>query len=444
MGVSTFMGLQTALRGVLAHQQSIDTTSHNVANANTDGYSRQEASLSASAPLLLPAGIGNGTASIGTGVSVDAFRRIRTLFLDLQYRAQAMQVGEQETRARQLDQIEMGLAEPTDTGIARELAKFWNGWADLTNSPDNLAARQALLDQAKNLAAAFKGVDTQLTTVQNQTLAEYASLTGAGGDVQVIANEIAQLNRAIKGLVSNGGEPNDLMDRRDLLLDKLSKLAQVSTTDLGNGSITVQLGDAALPLVNDETVNWSPPQVLTAPGGRLGALIDISRAGGVVDQYRADLNAVVKTLADNVNAFHNPGGTGTDFFTYGAAGTEAGTLTVNVGTAGVRTGLSAAQGANDIAIQIANLRGGIQDTLYTAFVTRVGGDLKNAQRGEANSGVLLSAIDDRRQSTSGVSMDEEMTNLVRFQRGYQASARVMSTMDQMLDTLINRTGTVGL
>jgi flagellar hook-associated protein 1 FlgK len=444
MGISTFMGLQTALRGVLAHQQSIDTTSHNVANANTEGYSRQQASLSASMPLTLPAGIGDGTAMVGTGVSVDAFTRIRTAFLDLQYRAQAMQVGEQETLARQLDQVEMGLAEPTDTGIARELAKFWNGWADLTNSPDNLAARQALIDQAKNLAAAFKGVDTQLTTVRNQTLAEYGSLTGTGGDVEVIATEIAQLNRAIKGLVQTGGAPNDLMDRRDLLLDKLSKLAQVSTTDLGNGSITVQLGDAALPLVNDETVNWSPPQVLTAPGGRLGALIEISRAGGIIDQYRADLNAVVKTLADNVNAFHNPGGTGTDFFSYGAAGTEAGTLAVNVGTAGVRTGLSAAQGANDIAIQIANLRGGTQDTLYTAFVTRVGGDLKNAQRGEANSGVLLGAIDDRRQSTSGVSMDEEMTNLVRFQRGYQASARVMSTMDQMLDTLINRTGTVGL
>jgi flagellar hook-associated protein 1 FlgK len=444
MSISTFMGLQTALRGVLAHQQSIDTTSHNVANANTEGYSRQEASMSATTPLVLPAGIGDGSAMVGTGVSVDAFRRIRTTFLDLQFRGQAMQVGEQETLARQLDQIEMGLAEPTDTGIARELAKFWNGWADLTNSPDNPAARQALIDQAKNLASAFKGVDTQLTTVKNQALAEYTSLTGVGGDVQVIANELAQLNKAIKGLVSNGGEPNDLMDRRDLLLDKLSKLAQVSVTDFPNGTMNVRFGDAALDLVTDETVNWTPPQVLTTPGGRLGALIEVSRAGGIVDQYRTDLNAVVKTLADNVNGFHNPGGTGTDFFTYGAAGTEAGTLTVNVGPAGVRTGLSAAKGANDIAIQIANLRGASQDSAYTAFVTRIGGDLKNAQRGEANSTVLLDAINDRRQSTSGVSMDEEMTNLVRFQRGYQASARVMSTMDQMLDTLINRTGSVGL
>jgi flagellar hook-associated protein 1 len=441
MGVSTFMGLQTALRGILAHQQAINTTSHNVSNANTEGYSRQEAVLAPTLPHTVNGIGGDGIGQLGTGVDVDSFRRIRTLFLDLQYRAQAMQVGDQETLSRQLDQIEMGLAEPSENGISNELTKFWNGWADLSNSPDDPAARQALIDQAKNLAAAFKSLDTQLTTVQSQTLAEYASLTGVGGDVAVLATEISQLNVAIKGLVDNGNSPNDLMDRRDLLLDRLSKLAQVSVTDLGNGSIDVTFGDAALPLVQDTTVNW--PQALTAPGGKLGALINISQAGGIVDQYRAQLNAVVKTLADNVNAFHN-GGSGVNFFTYGAAGTEAGTLAVAVTTATVRTSTTAAVGANDIALQIANLRGGTADDLYTAFVTRVGGDLKNAQRGEANATVLLNAIDDRRQSTSGVSMDEEMTNLVRFQRGYQASARAMSTMDQMLETLINRTGVVGL
>jgi flagellar hook-associated protein 1 len=117
---------------------------------------------------------------------------------------------------------------------------------------------------------------------------------------------------------------------------------------------------------------------------------------------------------------------------------------VNVGVSGVRTSTSGAAGDNDIARAITNLRGGTADKLYTAFVTKVGGDLKNAQTGASNANVLLSSIDDRRQSVSGVSLDEEMTNLVRFQRGYQASARAMSTIDQMLDTLINRTGSVGL
>src|SRR3954468_8053010 len=441
MGISSFMGLETALRGILAHQQAIDTTSHNVTNANTEGYSRQEAVLGASLALTVVPGNGDPTAELGTGVTVEGFRRIRTNFLDLQYRAQAMQVGDQETLSRQLDQIEMALAEPGDNGIASQLSKFWNGWADVSNNPDDPAARQALLDQAKNLAAVFKGLDTQLTTVKNQALAEYGALTGAGGDVQLMATEITQLNAAIKGLVAGGDSPNDMMDRRDLLLDKLSKLGQVSVTDLANGSINVKFGDAALDLVSDTTVNW--PQALTAPGGELGALIDVSKVGGIVDQYRAQLNTVVKTLADNVNALHN-GGSGVDFFSYGPAGTEAGSLSVAVTTATMRTSTTGAVGANDIALQIAALRGGSQDSLYTALVTRIGGDLRNAQRGEANANVLLEAINDRRQSTSGVSMDEEMTNLVRFQRGYQASARAMSTIDQMLDTLINRTGVVGL
>src|SRR3954469_5628284 len=225
--ISTFVGLQTALRGILAHQQAIDTTSHNVTNANTEGYSRQEAVLGASLPLTVVPGNGDPTAELGTGVTVEGFRRIRTNFLDLQYRAQAMQVCDEETLSRQLDQIEMALAEPGDNGIANQLSKFWNGWADVSNNPDDPAARQALIDQAKNVAAAFKGLDTQLASVKNQALAEYGALSGGGGGVPRIAPSISRLNAAIKGLVAVGDSPNDMTERRALLLDKLSKLGQV-------------------------------------------------------------------------------------------------------------------------------------------------------------------------------------------------------------------------
>src|SRR5919199_6700147 len=198
--ISTFTGLQTALRGILAHQQAIDTTSHNVANANTEGFSRQEAVLSPSQALPLYGMQVGGIGELGTGVDVQAFRRIRTAFLDLQYRAQGMQVGYQETMSRQLDQVEMALAEPSENGISDQLTRFWNGWADVSNDPDDPAARQSLIDQAKNLASGFKDLDTQLTTVKGQAVAEYAAVTGAGGDVQVIAGEIAQLNASIKSV----------------------------------------------------------------------------------------------------------------------------------------------------------------------------------------------------------------------------------------------------
>jgi flagellar hook-associated protein 1 FlgK len=453
MPISTFFGLETTLRGILAHQQAIDTTGHNVTNANTEGYSRQTATLGATDPLLVTSGVGAGNvmASLGTGVGVESYDRIRSQFLDLQYRAQAMQVGYQESTAEQLDQVEMGLAEPGTNGLSAQLNKFWSTWSDVANTPNDPAARQALIDQAQNLTATFKSIDQQLSSVKSQATAQYTAITGPGGDVETIATQITQLNQSIKAFVAGGDKPNDLLDRRDLLLDKLAKLGQVSVTDLGNGSIDVSFGGTSTPLVADTTMNW--PQTLdsTSPpaGGQLGALLKITDTApastpGIIDQYRTQLNAVAKKLADDVNSFHNPGGTGTNFFTYGAAGTEAGTLAVNVGVGGVRTSTSGAAGANDIALQITNLRGGTADKLYSAFVTKIGGDLKNAQTGESNANVLLSSINDRRQSVSGVSLDEEMTNLVRFQRGYQASARAMSTIDQMLDTLINRTGTVGL
>ncbi len=437
--VSTFMGLQTALRGLLAQQQALDVTSHNISNANTVGYSRQEAVLSPTDALQV---VQDGTTgALGTGVAVTDYRRIRDTFLDLQYRAQAMRLGDLGARSRSLDQVELALAEPGPNGISAQLEKLWSRFADLGNSPDSLATRQALVEHARGVAASFAALDGQLATVAAQAASEYAQITASpGGEVAQIADEISRLNAAIKSAVGAGSQPNDLLDRRDLLLDRLSGLGQVSVTDLANGSITVRFGGTATPLVNDTTVTW--PQTLATPGGKLGALLDISSATGPIAAYRADLNTSARALADSINALHN-GGTGTDFYTY-VPGSEAASLTVAVAPSAVRAGSTGASGANDIARAISRLRGTGADSTSGALVTRIGNGVRDVSRGEANSQVLLDAVKDRRDSTSGVSMDEEMTNLIRFQRGYQASARAMSTLDEALDVLINRTGRVGL
>ena len=443
MTVSSFMGLQTALRGLLAQQRALDVTSHNISNANTVGYSRQEAVMGAADAFEMPGGavLGGAGAQLGTGVEVTAYRRIRDNFLDLQYRAQAMRLGGFSAQSRSLDQVELALAEPGDNGIAAQLERFWSGWADLANAPESAATRQALVEHAKSLALRFGQLDGQLATVSAQAAAEYTAITGANGEVEMIADELAQLNGAIRAEVTSGSQPNDLFDRRDLLLDQLSALGQVSTTDMGDGTLTVNFGGAAGALVTGTTVNW--PQALTAPGGKLGALSALSSPTGTIAGYRDDLDAAAKSLADAVNALHNPGGTGTDFFTC-TASSEASTLAVNVTPANVRTSTTTAPGANDVALAIAGLRGGAADQGYASLVSRIGNDVREAFRQEQNAERLLDAVADRRDSTAGVSLDEEMTNLLRFQRGYQASARAMSTLDEMLDVLINRTGRVGL
>src|SRR5947207_9420776 len=346
--VSTFFGLQTTLRGLLAQQRAVDVTSHNVANANTEGYSRQEAVLEPTAALDVRTGalIGGAGGQLGSGVAVATYRRIRDGFLDLQYRAQNMSLGDSETTAATLGQVESALQERGDAGINAQLGKFWSAWGDLSNAPESLATRQALVSQAGVLVSQIGDLDAQISAIDAAATQEYASLTGAAGTVQVSAGEINLLNAAIKQAIDGGGSPNDLMDRRDQLLDTLSKLAQVSVTQNSDGTVDVQFGDAANPLVDSTGVHW--PQTLTAPGGKLGALLQLTKTGGTLDGYRSTLNAFAKQLADSVNALHNPGGTGTNFFTY-TLGSEASTLAVNVTAAGVVASTSGAPGPNDVA-----------------------------------------------------------------------------------------------
>jgi flagellar hook-associated protein 1 FlgK len=437
MNVSSFMGLQTALRGLLAQQRGLDVTAHNLANANTVGYTRQEAALVAAEPLSLNAGaLANGAgAYLGQGVEVEAYRRLRDTFLDVQYRGQSMALGGHETTARALTSIEAGLNEPGDGGIGALLSQFWSAWGDVANYPESQPARQALVGHATTLATAIRTLDTRLASVASEAAAEYAQLTGPSGPITAAASEIQRLNVMIESAVRAGRAPNDLLDRRDVLLDELSSYGQVSVTDLGGGLIRVDFGNATLPLVEGTNPpNW--PQALTTPGGRLGALIDL---GPRTTAYRSQLNDFARELQTSVNAIHSP----PDFFT-ATAGAEATDIAVAVTAAGVKPGSTATPGANDLALAIAALRGKTADQRYADLVGTIGADTASISRQLETSQALVDAADMRRQEVSGVAMDEEVTNMIRFQRGYQASSRVMTTVDELLDVLINRTGRVGL
>lgn len=433
MAISSFNGLNLSLRALLAEQRSIDTTAHNISNANTVGYTRQEAVLTAATPFNLQAGaLQNGAgAQLGQGVDVLTYRRMRDLFGDLQFRGQTTSAGQQQTTARALDQAQDLLQEPTDDGLNAVIGKFFDAWSSLANQPESSAAKANVLGQAKNVVTALGQVSAGLTALQGSAASEITQLTAANGPIGSMANELGQLETSITRAMSAGESPNDLLDRRDVLLDQLSQYARVSVTDNGGGSISVQFGDAAAPLTNGATVTW--PQPLTAAaGGKLGALSDLASATGTLGSYLTNLDGVASGLASSVNALV-PG-----FF----SGTTAATL--SVAATSVSAGSTGAAGANDIALAVNTLRGGTAQTAYGDLVTRIGSEQAESSR-KANTATMLAAsADDRRQQVGGVSMDEEMTNLIRFQRGYQAASRALSTMDEMLDTLINRTGRVGL
>ena len=459
MPISSFYGLQTSLRGLLAQQRSLDVTGHNIANVNTAGYSRQEAALAATPALFLPAG-GTllGSASLGSGVDVQSYRRVRDQFLDLQYRGQSSNLGQWSGRAETLQRAEDALAEPGDNGINTQLGEFWDAWADLANSPNpdsDPAARQALVERAQSLGDTFGQVYDQITTVQEQARAEYDSIVApagpgnSGGQIAQIASQIAQLNETIKRQKAGGDQPNDLLDQRDMLLDKLSTFGQISVESLDSGAVNVSFVDTASPgttysVVADTAATWAGPPAGDAwsPGGRAGGLLEAARPGGTLDSYLSALDSVATDLTNAVNGAY--GGT---FLESTDAAHPAGSLRVSPALVAAPSTIAAGtagQGSNDIALRVSQLRDGAPDGAYRAFVTRVGTDVQEATRQAGNAEALTDSVDDRRQSVAGVSLDEEMTNMVKFQRSYQAASRAMSTMDEMLDVLINRTGRVGV
>ncbi len=442
MSISSFYGLQTSLRGLLAQQRALDTTGHNIANASTVGYSRQEAVMAAAPAMHIPQGAvqGGAGAHIGSGVDVQAYRRIRDNFLDLQYRAQATRLGEESGKAEGLDRAELALNEPGDNGINAKLADFWSAWADLSNGADDIAARTALIESAESLTEAFSIVDGQLELVGQQAAAEFSALTAAGGEIEQIGRQIASLNTTIKAFVTAGDAPNDLMDQRDVLLDQLSALGTTSIVNNADGSVDVTFGGASAPMVDGTGYHTEPLGI--NPGGRLGALKDLSTVpGGLIDSYRTELGAVANQVATAVNALH-PGFFAVNHTPPASYGGD--TLVVAVDTATLLPGFTTEASANEVARAVSELSGKGPDSVYNAFVSRVGSEVREAKTQEANAAALTDAVQDRRESVAGVSLDEEMGNLIRFQRAYQASSRAMSTMDEMLDVLINRTGRVGL
>jgi flagellar hook-associated protein 1 FlgK len=434
MSIPTLQGLQTALSGLMAEQEAIDTTGQNITNANTEGYSRQVAVLQANDPLRIAAlSPTNGEgAQLGTGVSVATITRIRNTYLDAQYRTQNAGLGAATTQANELQQAQSAFDEPSSAGIATQLSTFWSAWGELADAANSEPAKVAVVSAGTQLADTLHQVSAQLQTIEAQAAQQYNTIAGPSGEVQSDASQIAQLNEQIKLSLQAKQQPNNLEDRRDLLIDKLSELGNVTVTKEANGTDTVSFGGTAQPLVEGSQVNW--PQALTAAaGGKLGALLELSGPTGTIAKFQEALNGVAKTLADTVNE-KTPG---TPFFT----GTTAATIAVAVQPSEVSAG---AAGGNEIALAISGLRGGAAEQSYAALIAQVGSDVKAAESNQANSQAVVTAIGDQRQSVSGVSLDEEMTNLITFQRGYEASARALTSMDEMLDTLINHTGAVGL
>ena len=571
MGLS--IGLDTAVKALRAHQLAVDVASHNIANAQSPGYSRQRV-------LLRPVGLDgsdhfsrdNLLGRAGFGVDAKDVNRVRDLFMDFQARQSMSSQSQYQALSTPIENAEVVFNDPSDDGISALLGKFWAAWHDVTNEPESSPARVALVHATTTFTTRLRSAHDELTQQRvdlNQTV------SGIADQINAKASELASLNLQIQQVELNGDMANDLRDRRDLLMDDLSKLGNISYAEDASGSQTVYLGTHELVVgtsarkINTIQDPANPGMVklqfaidnddVSVSSGQLKGVLD-ARDTALPDLI-AKLNTFASGLINSVNSIHQAGygldnTTGLAFFT----GTDASNIAVNSVLAGSPQSIAAATGANQPgnpsnALAIANLQqatnmlagsaasnlvvnealsagnvaGGISlasslqpgsyslvaagpnvelryggptgpvvgtatlaaiappggtitftngantvasikvtstgaysaaqqltdltaagnntlqveaspSTYYGNIVAVLGADVNRAKGLSDSAQLLVDHLDGMRQSVQGVNIDEEVTNLNASQHAYNAAAKVISTIDEMLDTLINRTG----
>ncbi|MFZ3102709.1 MAG: flagellar hook-associated protein FlgK [Desulfitobacteriaceae bacterium] len=525
---STFFGLEISRRALQAQQIALNTTGHNISNASTLGYSRQNANLQATTPWST---FDNGhNISLGTGVSVENITRARDAFIDRQLRWETSKQQYWAGRQDALQKIEGIVNEPSDNSLHADMDNFLTAWGDLSKNPENMGARAVVRERALTLTDSFHNLGQQISDLQkDQDTSVRVKIKQINDNTQ----QIKELNMQIKNAEVSGDSPNDLRDKRDSLVDDLANLVSVRVIETRDPAFTDRQVNNYSIVIGSDSV--SPPQVLidnsrvnlleepapAGPGGKPFATVkwaadaDAALAGNPLDfgekmgslqasleirdtylpTFGGQFDALAQGIATAVNALHKTGqgltvSSGIDFFTLPdgsspstASPVTAANITLNSVIGGdlgmIATGLNTdaagnpltdtAVGDGSVAIAISSLSGGwsalqtqIQAGMfdptgggastnpvpassfgdyYGANVAQMGVDVQQATRMKDGQDVLVTQISNQQQSFSGVSLDEEMTNLVKFQKSYAAAARMVTMMDDMLDTIVNRMGT---
>ncbi|MCW2696834.1 MAG: flagellar hook-associated protein FlgK [Modestobacter sp.] len=485
---STFSGLSRATTALWAQQRGMDVTGQNVANMNTVGYSRQRAELTSIGAGIIPAvwSVGDG---VGSGVGVDQVSRIRDVFLESRAQVEHATQARLTVQSGALTEVEQAFGEPGDSGIQSMLSEMWAGWGDVQNSPQDLAARSQLLQRTQTLVS---GIQTTAGALGKQWDATYESLGALVSEVNAAVTSIAGYNRAIARGVQNDSPVNELLDERDALVLQLADKVGATSSAGANGTVDVRVGGTtlvrgsstiSLALAGGHSltdVGTDPPRIVTVPGG--SAIAADGTAGGqlqvlsdIVPSYLDKLDGFAQELARVLNAGQRAGtdAAGTGYLDADADGSpDGGKPMLGAGPGPGPVDLSAVTAVNlrlritdpkDIAaasladgVGGASLGGSNADAMsqlgettgldarYRDLITGLGVQSAVSARDLGIRSVIAGQVDASREAVSGVNIDEEMTNMLAFQHGYQAAGRLVTAIDEMLDTLINRTGLVGL
>lgn len=604
--MSNFMSLEIGKRSIMTHQTALSITGHNVANANTAGYTRQVPNIVTTRPYHTPMLTnGSNVGQLGTGVEIASIDRLRDAFLDGQIRNENKTTGYWSAIQDTLAKIEVILNEPSEDGLRTVMDKFWRSWQDLAANPESESVRTVVAERGAALADAFNHTHRQLIELREDV---NAFVRVKVDEINSISQQLADLNKQILSITIAGKQPNDLLDKRDLLIDELSKIVDVKVTNDQNGMVAVQLGGrplvqgtsfAAMDTVQDtkgmHQVVWSDTKsAVRVEGGELRGLLDARGAtelDGATANYKEiipsmieDLNQLAKTIILRTNEVHRGGFSlnnhtgfpdGINFFSQPADPNNpydwAAIIQVeklissdpnNIAAARYHTwdsvnGIKTNFGDGAVALLIAQLKhdynapqytarsgglamvfpydaainfsltfngaavninigqpstqvpplepytdlnkiaaaiekelnssgipvkirsegsqlvlysssyaftavtgffgttgavqtpgsqmvaGATADDFWRSVCADVGVMSQESKRMVNNQEILLNELENKRQSLAGVSLDEEMTNMIKFQHAYNAASRFITTIDEAIEVIVNRMGLVG-
>jgi len=485
-----FGSYEIARSGMFVNERALFVTGHNISNVNTPGYSRQQAMIE-TGPYQ-----NYWKFQLGLGADIQEIRQIRHMFLDNIYRDENTLLGYWETRNKTFQEIQTILGDPMEEGLQNMLNQFWDSWQELSKEPDSLTVRALVRQRAEALVYHINHVGEQLDKLQKDL--NYQVFVRIG-EVNDITKQIAALNKAIYSAEVTGDNANDYRDQRNLLIDRLSKLVDAEVTEMKDGQVDITLSGHYLVYKGEYTElraeERNPGDIFYVPklagsnievqvksgiikglldsrgdsinslGSMDGGISALENSTSIIPDLKRRLNAIINKMAEEINNLHKSGKTlsvppedGQDFFVpiNPAYPIQLGNIRLNSNLTDLNNivaSKSGDSGDNTIALEIANLRN-VQliddinrvlsiDDAYQFIILGVGSGGAEAERMSENQSFLVLSTDSQRNSIMGVSMDEEMSNMMKFKFAYTASSRAINVIDEMIETIITKMGIVG-
>ena len=449
-----FSSINMASNALRMFSRAMETSGHNIANVNTPGYSRQTVEFKTNPALTIYSA---GWKALGTGVGMSGIERIRNEYLERSSHGSSGSLGKFQTIATMLKRVEGVYGEPGDNGVAAALDQFFDSWSALGSNPTEPAARLQVRHAGSVLTERIRGAHNQIVGLEARVNAEAKATIE---HINQLAESISALNDSIREFSITSGAPNDLLDQRDTAIRELSGLVNVTVSDWPDGTRAVYIG--GFNLVDNVGAHALPSDydyiASTVTDGtndypiRSGTLAGLFQTLGMIDDQKAEIGALADELRTQFNTIHATGinadgDTGINFFKpTGIAGAADFSLSDEVIASlnAIAAGTTGNAGDGGLALTLAGLRDtaliALGDQTFHAYysgnIGRLGTNVSFYESAESTEAAVAAQIANQMASVSGVSLDDEMADMIRFQRSYQAAARALMVFDQVAEDLI--------